>query len=101
MFSDTIHNAYMEIYNGVRDYSEYCSVQKDRTILAMLNLYIIMYAFTKKDSTYKVSDDTGKKKRHLRDKKKTFWLIKNDEPKCPLFVVFQNAGASFAKSWDI
>ena len=43
MFSDSIHAAYMEIYNGLRDYNEYAGVQRERTMLAMLNLYIIMY----------------------------------------------------------
>ena len=55
MFSDNIHNSYMEIYNGIRDNSEYCSVQKERTIQAMFNLYCIMTSFTMKNSTYEIT----------------------------------------------
>ena len=55
MFSDNIHNAYMDIYNGIRDYSEYCDTQKERTMKAMLNLYCIMTSFEMKSSTYEIS----------------------------------------------
>ena len=80
MFSDSVHSSYMEIYNGIRDYSEYCSVQKERTILAMLNLYIIMYAFTKKDSTYKCTDDVySKLEKTVRE---DYDRAINNEPYC-------------------
>ena len=55
MFSDNIHNSYMEIYNGIRDYSEYCETQKQRTIKAMINLLCIMTSFNMKNSTYEIS----------------------------------------------
>ena len=55
MFSDNIHNSYMEIYNGIRDYSEYCSCQKERTMEAMFNLYCIMTSFQMKNSSYEIT----------------------------------------------
>lgn len=55
MFSDCIHNSYMEIYNGIRDYNEYCETQKERTIKAMINLFCIMTSFNMKNSTYEIT----------------------------------------------
>jgi len=57
MFSDSIFASYMVIYNGIRDYSEYCATQRKRTIQAMLNLHCIMYSFSKNDSTFQVPLD--------------------------------------------
>lgn len=80
MFSDSIHASYMEIYNGLRDYNEYAGVQRERIILAMLNLYIIMYAFTKKDSTYKCTDEVYKQlEKTVKD---DYERAMNNEPYC-------------------
>ena len=70
----------MEIYNGIRDYSEYCETQKERTILAMLNLYCIMCSYTKKDSTYQVSDEVYKQlEKTVRE---DYQRAMNNEPYC-------------------
>lgn len=55
MFSNCIHNSYMEIYNGIRDYNEYSKTQKERTIKAMFNLFCIMTSLNMKNLTYEIT----------------------------------------------
>ena len=51
MFSDSLHNAYMEVYEGIRDYNDYCKVQKDNTIMVMCHILMIQKAFSRPNSS--------------------------------------------------
>ncbi len=57
MFSDSAHSAYMEIYEGIRTYGDYCEVQKDNTVLAMLSLMMIIRAFSRPGSSANIKGD--------------------------------------------
>ena len=68
MFSDSVHQSYMCLYEGLRSYSNYCQCQKEQTIKAMLNLYCIMYSFQMIDSSYEVTAEViAKLERTVRE----------------------------------
>lgn len=55
-FSDLIFEAYLKIYDGIKDYSDYCECQKKNTIDAMISLQKIIYSFNQLDSGEQLND---------------------------------------------
>ena len=51
VFSDSISQAYFTIYEGIKDYRDYCSCQRKNTIEAMIRLQMIMLSFSRIDAS--------------------------------------------------
>jgi len=58
-FSDSMFDAYIKIYEGISNY-DYCDVQKEETLKAMISLQKIIYAFTQLDANEELSADAIK-----------------------------------------
>ena len=50
MFSDRISEAYCKIYDGIKEYRDYCEVQQFNTIRAMTRLNMILQALDNPDN---------------------------------------------------
>lgn len=61
MFSDSIFDSYMKIYEAIREYSDYCEVKKKDVIKAMYALYKIIYAFSQMDASIELSEEVSNK----------------------------------------
>ena len=46
-FTDSIHDAYLDVYCGVKDYNDYTGEFKKDTIKAMTELAILLYSLDK------------------------------------------------------
>ena len=57
VFSDSIAQAYFTIYEGIKDYKDYCSVQRKNTIESMTRLQMIMLSFSRLDSSEEKEGD--------------------------------------------
>ena len=56
-FSDSMFDAYVKIYEGISNYSDYVECQRSETIKAMVSLQKIIYSFTQLDANEKLSAD--------------------------------------------
>ncbi len=74
MYSDSMHEAYMSIYNGIRHYRDYCKCQRKHTIETLYHINLIMMAFSQKNASSELSEQIKRECRYfaVRDFERAF-----------------------------
>ena len=57
-FSDMIFEAYLKIFEGIYQYNDYCCIQKEETLNAMISLQKILYSFNQLDAGETLTEST-------------------------------------------
>lgn len=55
-FSDMIFESYLKIYEGIQQYNDYCDIQKQETLNAMVSLQKILYSFNQLNAGEELTD---------------------------------------------